>query len=193
MPSPEWYHTPVTFPSLAASLTRIMARDFRDLAEEYGGRIFTYARYSLRHREDAEDVTQEVLVRLWKHKDSIEPASMATWVMRVTRNLVIDVARRRQSRTAVFAEGADVEEMAGHVAADEAADSAAHRAEIREQLESALTQLNEPYRSIVVMREVQGLAYDEIAAAMNMPLGTIKVYLHRARRQLRESMRTELD
>jgi len=45
----------------------------------------------------------------------------------------------------------------------------------------------------VVLREVQGLAYDEIAAAMNMPLGTIKVYLHRARRQLRESMRAELE
>ena len=193
MPAPEWYHTPVTFPSLGASLTWTMARDFRDLAEEYAGRIFTYARYSLRHQEDAEDVTQEVLVRLWKHRDSIEPASTASWVMRVARNMVIDVARRRQSRTAVFAEGADVTEMAGHVASDEAADSAAHRAEIREHVEAALAELNEPYRSIVVMREVQGLAYDEIAAAMNMPLGTIKVYLHRARRQLRESMRAELE
>jgi len=170
-----------------------MARDFRDLAEEYAGRIFTYARYSLRHQEDAEDVTQEVLVRLWKHRDSIEPASTASWVMRVARNMVIDVARRRQSRTADFAEGADVTEMAGHVASDEAADSAAHRAEIREHVQAALAELNEPYRSIVVMREVQGLAYDEIAAAMNMPLGTIKVYLHRARRQLRESMRAELE
>ena len=64
---------------------------------------------------------------------------------------------------------------------------------IRAHLETALAELNEPYRSIVVMREVQGLAYDEIAAAMNMPLGTIKVYLHRARRQLRESMRAELE
>jgi RNA polymerase sigma-70 factor (ECF subfamily) len=170
-----------------------MGRDFRDLAEEYGGRIFTYARYSLRHHEDAEDVTQEVLVRLWKHRDSIEPGRTGTWVMRVARNLVIDVARRRQSRTALFAEGAHVTEMAGHVASHEATDTALRRAEIREHLEAALEELNEPYRSIVVLREVQGLAYDEIAAAMNMPLGTIKVYLHRARRQLRESMRAELE
>jgi len=170
-----------------------MTREFRELAEEYAGRIYTYARYSLRHREDAEDVTQEVLIRLWKHRDSIDPSSTSTWVMRVARNLVIDVSRRRQARTAVFAEGADVQEMAAHVGSDQAADTAADRSELRARLEAALSELDEPYRSIVVMREIQGLAYEEIAQALNMPLGTIKGYLHRARRRLRESMRTEMN
>jgi RNA polymerase sigma-70 factor, ECF subfamily len=169
-----------------------MARDFRDLAEEYAGRIYTYARYSLRHREDAEDVTQEVLVRLWKHRDSIEPAATSAWVMRVARNLVVDVARRRHSRAAVFAEGADVAELAVHVPDTARTEVAAERTSLRSQLEAALGELNEPYRSIVVMREIQGLAYEEIATAMNMPLGTIKVYLHRARRRLRESIQTEI-
>jgi RNA polymerase sigma-70 factor (ECF subfamily) len=168
-----------------------MVRDFRDLAEEYAGRIFTFARYSLRQREDAEDVTQEVLVRLWAHHQSIEPAATSAWVMRVARNLVIDVSRRRQSRAAVFAEGADVVEMAAHVASDLATDSAADRSSLRQRLEAALSELNEPYRSIVVMREIQGLTYEEIATAMNMPLGTIKVYLHRARRRLRETIQPE--
>lgn len=169
-----------------------MTRDFRDLAEEYAGRIYTYARFSLRHREDAEDVTQEVLIRLWKHRDSIDPSSTSTWVMRVARNLVIDVSRRRQARTAVFAEGADVVEMAAHVSSGQAADTAADRSELRSRLEAALAELDEPYRSIVVMREIQGLPYEEIAQALNLPLGTMKVYLHRARRRLREAMRTEM-
>jgi RNA polymerase sigma-70 factor (ECF subfamily) len=168
-----------------------MTREFRELAEEYAGRIYTFARYSLRHREDAEDVTQEVLIRLWKHRDSIDPSSTSTWVMRVARNLVIDVSRRRQARTAVFAEGADMVEMAAP--SGQAADTAADRSELRSRLEAALMELDEPYRSIVVMREIQGLAYEEIARALNMPLGTIKVYLHRARRRLRESMRTEMN
>jgi RNA polymerase sigma-70 factor (ECF subfamily) len=168
-----------------------MTRDFRDLAEEYAGRVYTFARYSLRHQEDAEDVTQEVLVRLWKNHDQIDPAATSTWVMRVARNLVIDLARRRQSRAAVFAQGADVEEMAAQVPADYAADAVAERSSLRARLEGALAELNEPYRSIVVMREIQGLAYEEIATAMNMPLGTIKVYLHRARRRLRELVQTE--
>jgi len=166
-----------------------MGRDFRDLAEEYAGRIFTYARYSLRHREDAEDVTQEVLVRLWRHHDSIAPGSMTAWVMRVARNLVIDVARRRRLQTAVFAP-ADMIESTVHVASET---DTTERTALRARLESAVAELNEPYRSIVVMREIQGLAYVEIAAAMNMPLGTIKVYLHRARRRLRESMRGVLE
>jgi RNA polymerase sigma-70 factor (ECF subfamily) len=169
-----------------------MARDFRDLAEEYGGRVYTFARYSLRQREDAEDVTQEVLVRLWTHHQSIDPGATSAWVMRVARNLVIDVARRRQSRAAVFAEGADVAEMAAQVPARGAADAAAERSALRTRLEAALAELNEPYRSIVVMREIQGLAYEEIATAMNMPLGTIKVYLHRARRRLRELVQAEI-
>jgi RNA polymerase sigma-70 factor, ECF subfamily len=168
-----------------------MGRDFRELAEEYAGRIFTYARYSLRHREDAEDVTQEVLVRLWKHHDAIEAGSTATWVMRVTRNLVIDVSRRRQARTAVFADGLEGAEVAALAATGRAPDAEAGRAEWREQIEAAVARLEEPYRSIVVMREIQGLAYEEIAEAMNMPLGTIKVYLHRARRRLRDSLRAE--
>ena len=68
-------------------------------------------------------------------------------------------------------------------------DEETHRRELREHLESAVAALDEPYRSIVVMREIQGFAYEEIAEALELPLGTIKAYLHRARRRLRESTR----
>jgi RNA polymerase sigma-70 factor (ECF subfamily) len=129
---------------------------------------------------------------LWANHQNIDPAATSTWVMRVARNLVIDVARRRQSRSAVFAETADVAELAAHVPGGATPDAAAERASLRARLEAALNELNEPYRSIVVMREIQGLAYEEIATAMNMPLGTIKVYLHRARRRLRASVQTEI-
>ena len=169
-----------------------MGRDFRQMAEEFGGLVFTYARYSLRQREDAEDVTQEVLVRLWTHRDAIEPARMRGWVMQVARNLVVDMTRRRRSRAAVIAEGADAEAVAAVIAGPGAADDGVNRGELRGILERAIAGLNEPYRSIVVMREIQGLAYEDIAAGMGMPLGTIKVYLHRARRVLRESVQQEM-
>jgi RNA polymerase sigma-70 factor (ECF subfamily) len=168
-----------------------MGRDFRELAEEYAGAIFTYARYSLRHREDAEDLTQEVLVRLWKHHEAIEPARMRGWVMQVARNLVIDVARRQRTRAGVIAEGPAAEETAASVAGPGGPDVEMDRNDLRRAVHRAIAGLNEPYRSIVVMREIQGLSYEEIAAGMNMPLGTIKVYLHRARRALRESVRQE--
>ena len=168
-----------------------MSGEFRKLADEFGGRIFTFALYALRQREDAEDVTQEALIRLWRHQDDIADGSAGAWVMRVTRNLVIDVARRRRSRAALFAEGPDAEVSAAQVASPGAGDAAGRR-ELRDALEAAIAALDEPYRSIVVMREIQGLAYDEIARALEMPLGTIKVYLHRARRRLREQVRREM-
>ena len=169
-----------------------MGRDFRDLADEYAAMVFTYARYSLRHTEDAEDVTQEVLVRLWKHRNAIEPGRTRAWVMQVTRNLVIDVSRRRRARTAVFTPAPTGFQVAS-VAAAHSTDAETERGELRDVLEQALAGLEEPYRSIVIMREIQGLAYEEIARGLNMPLGTIKGYLHRARRELREAVRRELE
>jgi RNA polymerase sigma-70 factor (ECF subfamily) len=169
-----------------------MSREFRRLADEYAGRIYTFALYALRHREDAEDVTQEVLVRLWRHRDTIETGNVGAWVMRVARNLVVDATRRRRSRTAVFADGPDAEVAAARVAAVGAADTAHDQHRLRAVLEDAIASLDEPYRGIVVMREIQGLSYEEIARGMDMPLGTIKVYLHRARRRLREKVRQEM-
>jgi RNA polymerase sigma-70 factor (ECF subfamily) len=168
-----------------------MSREFRKLAEEYAGRVYTYALYSLRRREDAEDVTQEVLVRLWRHQDSIAAERTGAWVMRVARNLVIDAARRRRSHAAVFAEGPAAETSAGRVASPERSDREYERHELQEALEDAIAALDEPYRSIVIMREIQGLAYEEIARGLDMPLGTIKVYLHRARKRLRTRVQRE--
>ena len=169
-----------------------MSHDFRELAEKYAEQVFTYVRYSLRHQEDAEDVTQEVLVRLWKHHEQIDPARMRAWVMQVARNLVIDSVRRHRARSAVF-DGVPVgDSTLACVAAPGTPDAEAERRELRDVLEEAIAELGEPYRSIVVMREIQGLSYEEIADGLNMPLGTIKVYLHRARRRLRERVQREM-
>ncbi len=169
-----------------------MNRDFRRLADEYGGRVFTFALHSLRSREDAEDVTQELLIRLWNHRDTIDPARTHAWVMRVARNLVIDASRRRRARAVVFADGTDAE-AAARVVADAPRADAAERDELCARLETAVAALDEPYRTVVIMREIQSYSYNEIAEALEMPLGTVKVYLHRARRKLREHIRRELN
>ncbi len=163
-----------------------MSREFRRLADEHGGRIYTLALYLLGRREDAEDVTQEVLVRLWRHRDRIDPARTRAWVAQVTRNLVIDLSRQRKQRATVFAESADNEASTIAVASQAAPDRSAMRRDLRDALEAAIGRLEEPYRSILVMREIQDCSYQEIASTLEMPLGTVKVYLHRARRRVRE-------
>jgi RNA polymerase sigma-70 factor (ECF subfamily) len=170
-----------------------MSRDFRKLADEYSGRVYTYALYSLRRREDAEDVTQEVLVRLWQHRDGIRPDLVGPWVMRVARNLVVDFARRGRARATMFADGPAAELAAAMVASGDTVAGNVERGDLRSSIEAAIAELDEPYRSIVVMREIQELAYQEIASALDLPLGTVKVYLHRARRRLRESVRREME
>jgi RNA polymerase sigma-70 factor (ECF subfamily) len=114
---------------------------------------------------------------------------MSAWVMRVARNAVIDAARRRQTRAAVFADGVEVEIAANYVASGSNAEAALNRRELSESLEAALATIEEPYRSIIVMREIQEMKYAEIVDAVEMPLNTVKVYLHRGRRMLRDALR----
>ncbi len=164
--------------------------DFEELVREHRDRVYTFALYSLRSREDAEDVTQEVLIRLWNHWRRLEGDYLKAWILRVTRNACIDAVRRRKSRhrhEAVTDES--VVETAKSTAPGP--QSQAESAEFRQRLEAALSELPEPHRSIVMLREIQGLAYDEIAAAVDRPLNTVKVYLHRGRKMLREQLREE--
>ena len=90
----------------------------------------------------------------------------------------------------MIASGADVELAEGYVAAPGAeADRGVQSRELRDSLELALAAVDEPYRSIVVMREIQDMTYSEIVDAVEMPLNTVKVYLHRGRNMLREALR----
>lgn len=167
-----------------------MKKPFRKIADEYQDRIYTYAWYTLQCREEAEDVTQEVLVKLWQHVDEVDPGSLNAWVMRVTRNAVIDASRRCRTRKAVFADGVEVETVADFAVSNgQGADRAVVAREIRSALETALASIDEPYRSIVVLREIQGMTYAEVGDALELPPNTIRVYLHRGRKMLREALR----
>ena len=135
--------------------------------------------------DDARDVSQDVLIRLWRHRDPIPEAKVLPWLMRVTRNACIDVLRRRKMVRELTVNGADVEDISH----DELTPSERMEQEDERRLvEQALDQLSEPYRSIVILRELQHLKYEEISGAMDMPMNTVKVYLHRGRKMLREQL-----
>lgn len=170
-----------------------MIEPFRKLTEQFRDRVYTYALYSLQRPEEAEDVTQDVLVKLWKHHEGLEPERLAPWVMRVTRNACIDAIRRRQTQNAVFARDVDVEMATNFAVVEPNAVQDVERMEFRQTLETALAELDDPYRSIIVMREIQDMKYNEISQAMEIPLNTVKVYLHRGRRMLRELLTGRLE
>jgi len=163
--------------------------EFQDLVSRHRDRIYTFAFYSLKNREDAEDVTQEVLIRLWKHWQRLDDEFLTAWILRVTRNACCDVVRRRRTHQGKIGDNPHEPEIESMASRDPDPHREAEAADFRRRLRAALRTLPEPHRSIVILREIQGLKYDEIAAAVGKPLNTIKVYLHRGRKLLREQLR----
>lgn len=148
--------------------------------------VYAFALRLTGSREDAADVTQDVLVRLWRHGEDVPEEQRKPWVLRVTRNAAIDLIRRRKTRNShTIAHEALLEHAATHT---HSLDTLTEASDFRDHLERALGTLDEPYRSIVILREIQGFSYQDIADALELPLNTLKVYLHRARRRLRERL-----
>jgi RNA polymerase sigma factor (sigma-70 family) len=165
-----------------------------EVVARYQRRVFTFARYFLGHREEAEDVTQEVLIRLWRHwrqGEELDPERVAGWLMKVTRNACYDRLRQRRSAAAVVAPDLppEVAETAATTAPDPAA--RAEAADFRRRLLAALGRLEEPYRSVLILREVQDFQYQEISDALDLPLNTVRVYIHRGRQRLREQWKED--
>ena len=149
-------------------------------------RIFGLAFHMLGNEAEAADVTQDVFIRLWKHHERLEEDLILGWLLRVARNACIDAMRRRKTRRTLF--GADPELMERVEGTDQSPEQSASAALFRERLDEALECLGEPHRSIVVLREIHECKYEEISETLDLPLNTVKVYLHRARKALRKEL-----
>lgn len=164
---------------------------FQDQVRRYQDRVYAFAVSLLRDRVEAQDVTQDVLLRFWEHREEVDPERALSWLLRVTRNASIDVMRRRHRQHDVMDVDTEGVERSSSPAPSPQVD--AEHAEFRDHLQAALDRLDEPYRSIVILREVQGFSYQEISGAMDLPLGTVKGYLHRARKRLRKQLNEVTD
>ena len=158
-----------------------MLTQYQEVIAQYRQRVFSFAYYSLRTREDAEDITQDVFIRLWQHWRKIDHERVGAWLMRVAHNSVIDHTRRHKNERRRV-DLPDTLEDAVSVK-----DTELESQEFQQHLEAAISTLHDPYRSILIMRDVQGLSYQEIEQTLNLSQSQVKVYLHRARRQLREN------
>ena len=157
-----------------------MSNRFRQWVEEYQDQAWTLARYMLRDAAEAEDVCQESFVKLWNNMDSIDRNKVKPWLMKVVRNGCLDRIRKRRP----------VAELEGHAEMD-TAPGPMEGLEINDtgrSLKAAIERLTEPYRSLVVLRDVQEHSYAEVAGTLDLSMSQVKVYLHRARKQLREEL-----
>jgi RNA polymerase sigma-70 factor (ECF subfamily) len=178
---------------LVASALRGSEEAFRDLVLRFERPVYALILRMVHDAEQAEDLAQEVFVKAYRHLASYDPRrKFASWLFKVAHNSTIDHLRRSQLDTVPLA--AEQEDGGGLLAvlADTSAESPAAAAERRDMaraLERAIARLRPEYREAVVLRYVEGLAYQEICEVLGLPVGTVKTNLHRARKELAEAMR----
>jgi len=159
-------------------------RAFEELVIAYQHRVFGVALRMLRNRGEAEEIAQEVFLRVHRAVGNFRgEAKLSTWLYAITSRLCLNRLASGERRMA--REG---EESLERLRAD--ADPAAHaeRGELEAALQRAITELPEERRVVVVLRDFEGLSYEEIAAALDLPLGTVRSRLHRARTDLKEKL-----
>ncbi len=164
-----------------------MSRQFEEVVDACEKRVYSYACHLLGDLAAAQDVTQEAFLRLWRNWSSIDLPRVEAWLTRVTRNLCYDRLRRRRTAAQYVAPTGDGDPDLFEAREPGPSDEA-EATEFRGRLQAALARLTEPTRSALVLREVLGYPYADIAAALEVPLNSVRVYLHRGRKRLREEL-----
>ena len=158
--------------------------EFEGAVRQHSDRVHRHAIWVLQDREEARDVAQEALVSLWKHRTEVVEPAARSWLLRTTYRLCLDRLRRRRALAEVGGEST-VPVLPDPAPGPE---RAAASARLGDHLERALSTLPARDRAVVLLREVEGLPYDEIARALDLPLGTLKALLHRSRERLRVAL-----
>lgn len=166
---------------------------FRRLVERHQRRAFGIAVALVRDEEDANEVVQEAFIRVYRGLSQFHGgSSFFTWLYRIVTNLSIDVMRRPARREQPLGDELERELDAspalvrGFDASDPFVEL--HRSELRSVIEKALDELPPYHRGVIVMREIQGMSYEEMASAMNVSKGTIMSRLFHARRKLEKAL-----
>jgi len=156
-----------------------------DVVREHSARVYRLAYRLTGNTHDAEDLTQEVFVRVFRSLPGYTPGTFEGWLHRITTNLFLDMARRRQR---IRFEGLG-EAAAGLLRDDEPTPAQAFDARhLDSDVQAALEALAPEYRAAVVLCDIEVFSYEEIAATMGVKLGTVRSRIHRGRAQLRAAL-----
>lgn len=157
---------------------------WEDVAREHGSFIYTVAYRLTGRRDDAEDLVQDVLVRVERGLKNYQPGSMQGWLARITTNAFLDGVRRQKRRPTDALPDDPERILPPSVAADVALAESTFSAEVQ----AAVAALPEDYRAAVVLSDVVGLGYQEISDALDVPIGTVRSRIHRGRSRLRDAL-----
>lgn len=155
---------------------------WEEVARDHGRFLYTVAYRLTGNHEDAQDLVQDVLIRVERGLATYRPGSLEGWLSRITTNAFLDRVRARKRRP-VDALPDDPERV---LPSSAAADEALAAAQLPDDVQAALLGLPEDYRAAVVLCDVVGFSYQEIAESLDLPVGTVRSRIHRGRGRLRE-------
>jgi RNA polymerase sigma-70 factor (ECF subfamily) len=158
---------------------------FNEAVKDHQQRIYSLALYILRDKTEAEDITQDVFTRLWKSIEQIDLEKIKQWLSAVTRNACIDKLRKRKEFTQIE----DDEQVT--IAHQEPAGNFDHN-QLSGWLKQAISSLKEPYSSLIFLCDVQQNSQDIAAKSLDLTTSQVKVYLHRARSELRALLKEHI-
>jgi RNA polymerase sigma factor (sigma-70 family) len=156
-----------------------------ELVEQHSARVYRLAYRLTGNRADAEDLTQEVFVRVFRSLGTYTPGTIEGWLHRITTNLFLDQARRRaRIRFDTLGDEHDQRGPVPTLGPDHQVLDGAFDADV----ESALSSLAPEFRVAVVLCDIEGLSYEEIADVLGVKMGTVRSRIHRGRAQLRKAL-----
>ncbi|MFZ5352986.1 MAG: RNA polymerase sigma factor [Bacillota bacterium] len=171
---------------------------FEILIASYEKKAYNIALRIMGNEEDAKDMTQEALVRIYKSISNFkEQSAFSTWMYRIVTNVCLDEIRKRKNGRAISIDGG-LETEDGEIKLELRSDEATpeeqyQRKEDKQVILNAINELTEEYKSVIVLRDVQGFSYEEISGILSCSIGTVKSRINRARNLLKDKLKTRLE
>jgi RNA polymerase sigma-70 factor (ECF subfamily) len=178
-------------------MTKVQAGDcqaFTILVDRYKDRVLNFVYRMVGQYQTAEDLAQETFVRVYTRRDSYRPGStFSVWLYTIARNLTLNYIRDMRRRSAVWPDRS-ADDLEGFVGDPESLDplEELEKAELSQEVDQAIARLPSKFREVIVLRDINGLEYQEIAKILRCPLGTVKSRVNRARLRLKELLEAQL-
>ena len=156
--------------------------EFRDFVRAHQNKIFRFAMRLMQREEEAKDIVQDVLIKIWDKRGDIDKIdNLDGWMFTVTRNLCIDRIRARKSHL-------DINTQVQVADKQDNPHETTSKSQLMNLIKKLINEMPEKQKLVIHLRDIEGLSYDEIAQACSIPLAQVKVNLHRARLSLKEKI-----
>lgn len=162
---------------------------WEEVARDHGDHMYSVAFRLTGQHDEAQDIVQAALLRVRRGLETYQPGNLRGWLSRITTNVFLDETRRKKRRPVQALPDDPERVLAGAPGADEALDAA----DLPDYIQAAIQTLRDDYRAALVLCDVVGMTYPEIAEALSVPVGTVRSRIHRARSALRDELRPHLE